>query len=101
MCAGELITAIAMSEPDTGSDLAAVRTSAERQGDYYLLNGQKTFITNGLLSDIVIVVVKTNPALGHKGISLLIAERGMEGFERGRLLEKVGLKAQDTAELIF
>lgn len=101
MCSGELITAIAMSEPDTGSDLAAVRTSAIRQGEYYLLNGQKTFITNGLLSDVVIVVVKTNPALGHKGISLLIAERGMPGFERGRLLEKVGLKAQDTAELIF
>ncbi|MGH2508968.1 MAG: acyl-CoA dehydrogenase family protein, partial [Ktedonobacteraceae bacterium] len=101
MCSGELITAIAMTEPNTGSDLAAVRTSAIRQGDSYLLNGQKTFITNGLLSDVVIAVVKTNPALGHKGISLLIAERGMEGFERGRLLDKVGLKAQDTAELIF
>ena len=101
MCSGALISAIAMSEPDTGSDLAAVRTTAERQGDFYLLNGQKTFITNGLLGDLVIAVVKTNPALGHKGISLLIVERGMEGFTRGRLLEKVGLKAQDTAELIF
>lgn len=101
MCSGELITAIAMTEPNTGSDLAAVGTTAIRQGDYYLLNGQKTFITNGILSDVVIVVVKTNPALGHKGISLLIAERGMEGFERGRRLEKIGLKAQDTAELVF
>ena len=101
MCSGELITAIAMTEPDTGSDLAAVRTSAERQGDEYLLNGQKTFITNGFMADLVIVVAKTNPALGHKGISLIIVEQGMEGFKRGRLLEKVGLKAQDTAELIF
>lgn len=101
MCSGELITAIAMTEPNTGSDLAAVRTSATLHGDHYLLNGQKTFITNGILSDVVIVVTKTNPALGHKGISLLIVERGMQGFERGRKLEKVGLKAQDTAELIF
>lgn len=101
MCAGEIISAIAMSEPDTGSDLAAIRTTAQRQGDYYVVNGQKTFITNGWLSDLVITVVKTNPSLGHKGISLLVIERGMEGFQRGRLLEKVGLKAQDTAELIF
>jgi alkylation response protein AidB-like acyl-CoA dehydrogenase len=101
MCSGETITAIAMTEPDTGSDLAAVRTSAVREGDYYLVNGQKTFITNGYLSDFVIVVTKTNPSSGHKGISLLIVERGMEGFKRGRLLDKVGLKAQDTAELIF
>lgn len=101
MCSGEIISAIAMTEPDTGSDLAAVRTTAVREGDHYLVNGQKTFITNGLLSDLVVAVVKTNPALGHKGISLLIIERGMEGFKRGRLLEKVGLKAQDTAELIF
>jgi alkylation response protein AidB-like acyl-CoA dehydrogenase len=101
MCAGEWITAIAMTEPDTGSDLAAVRTTAIRQGDTYLLSGQKTFITNGILSDIVIVVAKTNPELRHKGISLLVVERGMEGFERGRKLDKVGLKAQDTAELSF
>jgi alkylation response protein AidB-like acyl-CoA dehydrogenase len=101
MCSGELISAIAMTEPDTGSDLAAVRTTAFKQGDYYLVNGQKTFITNGYLADLVIAVVKTNPSLGHKGISLLIVERGMEGFKRGRLLDKVGLKAQDTAELIF
>jgi long-chain-acyl-CoA dehydrogenase len=90
-----------MTEPDTGSDLAAVRTSAQRQGDMYLLNGQKTFITNGYMTDLVIVVAKTNPALGHKGISLLVVEQGMAGFKRGRLLDKVGLKAQDTAELIF
>ena len=101
MCSGELITAIAMTEPDTGSDLAAVRTTAIPQANGYLLNGQKTFITNGILSDVVIVVAKTNPTLGHKGISLVVVERGMEGFKRGRKLEKVGLHAQDTAELIF
>ncbi len=101
MCAGELITAIAMTEPNTGSDLAAVKTTALREGDYYLLNGQKTFITNGILSDVVIVVAKTNLEMRHKGISLLVAERGMEGFKRGRKLEKVGQKAQDTAELYF
>lgn len=101
MCSGEIISAIAMTEPDTGSDLGAVRTTALPQGDLYLLNGQKTFITNGYLSDLVIVVAKTNLSLGHKGISLIIVERGMEGFKRGRLLEKVGLKAQDTAELSF
>ena len=101
MCAGELITAIAMSEPNTGSDLAAVRTSALRQGDYYLLNGAKTFITNGILSDVVVVVAKTDPEKRHKGISLLVVERGMPGFTRGRKLEKMGFKAQDTAELFF
>ncbi len=101
MCAGELITAIAMTEPNTGSDLAAVKATAIRQGDYYLLNGQKTFITNGILSDVVIVVAKTNLELRHKGISLLVVERGMDGFKRGRKLEKVGQKAQDTAELYF
>jgi alkylation response protein AidB-like acyl-CoA dehydrogenase len=101
MCSGELITAIAMTEPDTGSDLAAIRTTAERHGEYYILNGQKTFISNGIISDIVIVVAKTNPALRHKGISLLVVERNMEGFKRGRKLDKVGLKAQDTAELSF
>ena len=101
MCSGELITAIAMTEPDTGSDLAAIRTTAERRGDYYILNGQKTFISNGIISDVVIVVAKTDPALRHKGISLLVVERDMEGFKRGRMLDKVGLKAQDTAELSF
>jgi len=101
MCAGELITAIAMTEPNTGSDLAAVKATAIRQGDYYLLNGQKTFITNGILSDVVIVVAKTNPEMRHKGISLLVVERAMDGFKRGRKLEKMGLKSQDTAELYF
>ena len=101
ICAGTLITAIAMSEPNTGSDLAAIGTTAVWQGDSYLLNGQKTFITNGLLSDLVIVVAKTDPSLRQKGISLVIAERGMQGFTRGRKLEKIGLKAQDTAELFF
>jgi alkylation response protein AidB-like acyl-CoA dehydrogenase len=101
MCSGELITAIAMTEPNTGSDLAAVRSTAIREGDYYLLNGQKTFITNGILSDVVIVVTKTNPEMRHKGISLLVVERGVDGFKRGRKLEKMGLKAQDTAELFF
>ena len=84
-----------------GSDLAGVRTTAIRDGDHYILNGQKTFITNGLLSDLVIVVAKTDPAAGRKGISLLVVERGMEGFRRGRKLEKMGLHAQDTAELFF
>jgi long-chain-acyl-CoA dehydrogenase len=101
MCSGELITAIAMTEPDTGSDLAAIRTTAERRGDHYILNGQKTFISNGIISDVVIVVAKTDPALRHKGISLLVVERDMEGFKRGRKLDKVGLKAQDIAELSF
>ena len=101
MCRGELITAIAMTEPNTGSDLAAVSTTAIREGNSYILNGQKTFITNGILSDVVIVVAKTDPAMRHKGISLLVVERGMEGFKRGRKLEKMGLKAQDTAELYF
>jgi len=101
MCSGELITAIAMTEPDTGSDLAAIRTTAERRVDFYLLNGQKTFISNGIISDIIIVVAKTDPAMRHKGISLLVVERDMEGFKRGRKLDKVGLKAQDTAELSF
>ena len=101
MCSGELITAIAMTEPDTGSDLAAIRTTAQRRGDYYILNGQKTFISNGIIGDVVIVVAKTDPALRHKGISLLVVERDMEGFKRGRKLDKVGLKAQDTAEMSF
>ncbi|HEU5200779.1 MAG TPA: acyl-CoA dehydrogenase family protein [Ktedonobacterales bacterium] len=101
MCAGERIGAIAMSEPNTGSDLAGVRTTAVRQGDHYLLNGQKTFISSGILSDLMIVVAKTAPEKGHKGISLLVVERGMEGFQRGRKLNKIGLKAQDTAEIYF
>jgi long-chain-acyl-CoA dehydrogenase len=98
---GEIITAIAMTEPDAGSDLQGVRTTAVDQGDHYLLNGSKTFISNGINADLVIVVARTDPEAGHKGISLLVVERGMEGFERGRNLEKIGLHAQDTAELSF
>ncbi|MFP5310541.1 MAG: acyl-CoA dehydrogenase family protein [Actinomycetes bacterium] len=102
MCTGETITAIAMSEPATGSDLAGVQTTAIRQDDgSYLLNGAKTFITNGIHADLVIVVAKTDPSASHGGISLLVVERGMEGFERGRKLDKIGMKAQDTAELFF
>jgi alkylation response protein AidB-like acyl-CoA dehydrogenase len=100
-CAGDLITAIAMTEPGAGSDLAGVRTTAVRDGDSYVLSGQKTFITNGELADLVIVVAKTDPERGAHGISLLVVERGTPGFERGRRLEKVGLKANDTAELFF
>ena len=101
LASGELIFAIAMSEPGTGSDLAGIRTSARRDGDDWVLSGQKTFISNGLLSDVVIVVARTDPDAGHKGISLLVVERGMPGFERGRKLPKMGLHAQDTAELFF
>ncbi|MBT8218597.1 MAG: acyl-CoA dehydrogenase family protein, partial [Bacteroidia bacterium] len=91
----------AMTEPGTGSDLGNVKTTAIRNGDHYILNGAKTFITNGILSDLVIVDVKSNPQEKHGGISLLIVERDMEGFERGKNLDKIGLKAQDTAELFF
>ncbi len=101
MVSGEYITAIAMSEPGAGSDLAGVRTTAVLDGDHYILNGQKTFITNGINSDLVIVVAKTNQESRHGGLSLLVVERGIEGFERGRNLDKIGLKAQDTAELFF
>jgi alkylation response protein AidB-like acyl-CoA dehydrogenase len=101
-CTGELITAIAMSEPGAGSDLQGIATTAVRDGDDYVVNGQKTFITNGIHSDLVIVVVKTDPdAKAAYGLSLLVVERGMSGFERGRNLDKIGLKAQDTAELFF
>lgn len=101
-CSGNMITAIAMSEPNAGSDLAGVQTTAVQtnSGDY-ILNGSKTFITNGILSDLIIVVAKTDANAGHQGVSLLVVERGMDGFERGRNLEKIGLKAQDTAELFF
>ena len=101
LASGELVTAIAMSEPAAGSDLQGVKTTAIRQGDHYLLNGSKTFITNGWHADLVIVVAKTNPAAGGKGTSLLLVERGMPGFETGSRLKKIGLKAQDTAELFF
>ncbi len=101
LASGEIVGAIAMSEPGAGSDLQAVKTSAVLQGSHYLLNGSKTFITNGWHADLVIVVAKTHPEAGAKGTSLLLVERGMAGFERGKRLKKVGMKAQDTSELFF
>jgi acyl-CoA dehydrogenase len=101
MARGEMIGAIAMTEPGTGSDLQAVRTNAVRDGNEIVLNGSKTFITNGQLADLVIVVAKTDPSKGAKGTSLVLVERGRNGFTRGRNLEKVGMKAQDTSELFF
>jgi acyl-CoA dehydrogenase len=100
---GDIITAIAMTEPGAGSDLAGIRTTAVRDGDWYVINGQKTFITNGIQSDLVIVVCKTDPHANppHKGMSLLVVERDAPGFSRGRQLEKVGQHSQDTAELFF
>ncbi|GAA3098942.1 acyl-CoA dehydrogenase family protein [Streptomyces rectiviolaceus] len=100
-CSGEIITAIAMTEPGAGSDLQGIRTTAVDQGDHWLLNGSKTFISNGILADLVIVVAKTSPEGGAKGLSLLVVERGTDGFERGRNLDKIGQKSQDTAELFF
>jgi alkylation response protein AidB-like acyl-CoA dehydrogenase len=100
-CTGELITAIAMTEPGAGSDLQGIKTRAVKQDGHYVLNGSKTFITNGINSDLVIVVAQTDPAQGARGFSLLVVERGMAGFERGRHLDKIGLDAQDTAELSF
>ena len=101
IAAGTLITAIAMTEPGTGSDLAGIATTAIRDGDEYVLNGSKTFITNGINSDLIIVVAKTDPSARHAGMSLLVVERGMPGFERGRNLDKIGMHSQDTAELFF
>jgi alkylation response protein AidB-like acyl-CoA dehydrogenase len=98
---GDLVTAIAMTEPGAGSDLQGIRTTAVDAGDHYVLNGSKTFISNGILADLVVVVCRTDPEAGHQGISLLVVERGMKGFERGRNLDKMGLHAQDTAELSF
>jgi len=98
---GELITALAMTEPGIGSDLAGMSTRARREGDHYVVDGTKTFITNGINADLVIVAVKTDPSERHRGISLVVLERGMEGFSRGRNLEKIGQHAQDTAELSF
>jgi acyl-CoA dehydrogenase len=101
MARGELIGAIAMTEPGMGSDLKAVRTRARREGEHYVLNGQKTFITNGQNAGLVIVVAKTDPAAGRKGVSLICVEEGSPGFTKGRNLEKIGLHAQDTSELFF
>jgi alkylation response protein AidB-like acyl-CoA dehydrogenase len=101
IASGELITALAMTEPGIGSDLASMTTRARREGDHYVVDGAKTFITNGINADLVIVAVKTDPSERHRGISLLVLERGIEGFERGRNLQKIGQHAQDTAELSF
>jgi alkylation response protein AidB-like acyl-CoA dehydrogenase len=101
MATGEWIGAIGMTEPGAGSDLQGIRTSAVRDGDTWVLNGAKTFITNGINSDLVIVVARTDPQAGSRGISLLVVERGMPGFTRGRKLDKIGMHAQDTAELFF
>jgi acyl-CoA dehydrogenase len=102
MASGELVGAIAMTEPGTGSDLQAVRTRAVRQGDGYVIDGAKTFISNGLLAGLVLVVAKTDPTQGARGISILIVEtQGCAGYRVGRVLDKIGLKAQDTSELFF
>ena len=101
MARGEIVTAIAMTEPGTGSDLQGVKTRAVMDGNHYLLNGQKTFVTNGQNADLVIVVAKTDPEKGAKGTSLFLVEASAEGYSRGRNLEKIGLKAQDTSELFF
>jgi acyl-CoA dehydrogenase len=101
MASGEMIGAIAMSEPGAGSDLQGVKTSAIRKGDRYLVNGSKTFITNGWNCDLAIVVAKTDPALGAKGTSLVVVDTSMKGFSKGKRLKKMGLKGQDTAELFF
>jgi len=98
---GDIVTAIAMTEPGTGSDLQGIKTNAVLDGDHYILNGSKTFITNGQMADLVIVVAKTNPDEGSKGTSLLLVEANAEGFEKGQNLEKIGMKAQDTSELFF
>ena len=101
LISGELIIAIAMTEPGTGSDLQGVKTTAIKDGDDYIINGSKTFITNGQLADLVIVVVKTEPELGAKGTSLVLVETGTPGFSKGQNLKKAGMKAQDTSELFF
>ncbi len=101
ICSGELITAVAMTEPAIGSDLASMATTARHDGDHYVVNGSKTFITNGINADLVITAVKTDPSERHRGMSLLVLERGMDGFERGRNLDKIGMHSQDTAELFF
>jgi len=101
LASGDLMSAIAMTEPGAGSDLAGIKTMAIRDGDDYVVNGSKTFITNGINSDVVVTAVKTNPSERHAGMSLIVIEEGMSGFTRGRNLDKIGLHAQDTAELFF
>lgn len=100
---GELISAVAMTEPGAGSDLAGINTTARKEGDYYILNGEKTFITNGIHADYVVVVCKTNPQAvpAYKGISLIVVETGTPGFKRGKKLDKIGMHSADTGELIF
>jgi acyl-CoA dehydrogenase len=101
MVSGEAITAIAMTEPGTGSDLQSVRTTAIRDGNHYVVNGSKTYITNGQSADLIIVVAKTDPTAGGKGISLILVEATREGFKRGRNLDKIGQNSSDTSELFF
>lgn len=98
---GEIVTAIAMTEPAAGSDLQGIKTTAVKDGDHYIINGSKTFITNGQHADLVVVVAKTDPSAGAKGTSLFLVEAGTPGFEKGKNLHKIGLKAQDTSELFF
>jgi len=101
MVSGKYIGALAITEPNTGSDMGAIKTTALLDGDEYVVNGSKTFISNGINSDVIVAAVRTSPDLRKKGISLLVIERGMSGFERGRNLEKIGKHSQDTAELFF
>ena len=102
LASGELIAAIAMTEPSTGSDLQSIKTTAKKDGNHYVINGQKTFITNGQHANLIVVVTKTDPTKGAKGTSLVIVETDeVEGFRRGRNLDKIGLKSQDTSELFF
>lgn len=101
MVTGELIGAVAMTEPQAGSDLKAIATTAKKDGDHYVIKGQKTYITNGINADLVIVVCKTAPELGRKGVSLIVVEAPADGFDRGKRLRKMGMKASDTAELFF
>ena len=101
MATGKMITSLGMTEPDCGSDLQAIKTKAVDKGDHYIVNGQKTFITNGYMSDMSIVAVKTNPGKDNEGVSLLIIESDYEGFEKGVPFKKIGMKAQDTCELFF
>lgn len=98
---GEVITAIGLTEPNAGSDLAAIRTKAVKEGDFYVINGQKTFITNGYYADLIVLAVKTDPSAGHKGVSLILVDTKTPGFHRGRKLNKLGYHMQDTAELFF
>ncbi len=101
MARGEVITAIGMTEPDTGSDLAAIRTTAVPEGDHWRVNGQKIFISNGQIADLIVLAVKTDPSAGTRGISLLLVDASTPGYSRGRKLDKLGMHAQDTSELFF